>query len=77
VSASEKLRGLPAVHEVLDRLAHSPARYPPALLVAEIRAVLDEMRAEILAGHSNGVSAEERVARRLAALEWQKMKTPR
>ena len=69
MNASEKLRDLPAVHEVLDRLARSSARYPHALLVAEIRAVLDEMRAEILAGHSNGASAEERVTRRLAALE--------
>jgi len=69
LNASEKLRDLPAVHEVLDRLARSSARYPHALLVAEIRAVLDEMRAEILAGHSNGASAEERVTRRLAALE--------
>jgi len=69
VNASEKLRDLPAVHDVLDRLALLPARYPHALLVAEIRAVLDQMRAEILAGHSNGASAEERVTRRLAALE--------
>jgi L-seryl-tRNA(Ser) seleniumtransferase len=69
VNASEKLRGLPAVHEVLDRLAHLPEGYPHALLVAEIRAVLDGMRAEILAGHSNGASAEERVTRRLAALD--------
>jgi L-seryl-tRNA(Ser) seleniumtransferase len=64
-----EFRGVPAVHEVLDRLARSSARYPHARLVAEIRAVLDEMRAEILAGHSKGASAEERVARRLAALE--------
>jgi len=64
-----EFRGVPAVHEVLDRLARSSAGYPHARLVAEIRAVLDEMRAEILAGHSKGASAEERVARRLAALE--------
>jgi L-seryl-tRNA(Ser) seleniumtransferase len=69
VNASEKLRDLPAVHEVLDRLAHLSARYPHALVVAEIRAVLDRMRAEILAGNSNGASAEERVTLRLAALE--------
>jgi L-seryl-tRNA(Ser) seleniumtransferase len=69
VNASEKLRALPAVHELLDRLVRSQAKYPHALLVAEIRAVLDEMRAEILAGRSNGSSAEERVAKRLSALE--------
>jgi L-seryl-tRNA(Ser) seleniumtransferase len=66
VNASEKLRELPAVHEVLT---HLPGRYPHALLVSEIRAVLDQMRAEIVAGNSNGASVEERVARRLAALE--------
>ena len=69
VNGSEKLRALPAVHEVLDRLAGEAARYPHALLVAEIRAVLDQMRAEITGGRANGATAEERVARRLAALE--------
>jgi L-seryl-tRNA(Ser) seleniumtransferase len=39
------------------------------VLIAEIRGVLDEMRAEILAGQSNGTTAEERVAQRLTALE--------
>jgi L-seryl-tRNA(Ser) seleniumtransferase len=69
VKGSEKLRELPAVHEVLDRLKPSAALYPHALLVAEIRGVLDEMRAEILAGQANGAGAEERVAQRLARLE--------
>jgi L-seryl-tRNA(Ser) seleniumtransferase len=69
VNGSEKLRALPAVHEVLDRLAHLDGRYPHALLVAEIRGVLDHLRAEILAGQSNGTTVEERVAERLAALE--------
>ena len=69
VNGSEKLRALPAVHEVLDRLADSAARYPRALVVAEIRAVLDQMRTEILAGREAGAGVEERVARRLAALE--------
>src|SRR5579863_2397042 len=53
VTGSEKLRALPAVHEVLDRLTESASRYPHALLVAEIRAAIEELRAEILAGRSN------------------------
>jgi L-seryl-tRNA(Ser) seleniumtransferase len=69
VNGSEKLRALPAVHEVLDRLAPSTARYPHALLVAEIRSAIEEMRAEILAGRAAGAGAEDRVAQRLAALE--------
>jgi L-seryl-tRNA(Ser) seleniumtransferase len=69
VNGSEKLRALPAVHEVLDRLTPSAEHYPHALLVAETRRAIEEMRAEILAGRSNGTSAEERVAQRLAALE--------
>jgi L-seryl-tRNA(Ser) seleniumtransferase len=69
VNASEKLRQLPAVHEVLERLAASASGYPHALLVSEVRGVLEEMRAEILGGHTNGSTAHERVARRLARLE--------
>jgi L-seryl-tRNA(Ser) seleniumtransferase len=69
VNDSEQLRALPAVHDVLDGIATSAPQYPHALLVAEIRGVLDEMRAEILAGHANGASAEERVAQRLAHLD--------
>ena len=69
MNGSEKLRALPAVHEVLDRLAPSAGHYPHALLVAEIRGAIEEMRAEILAGRANGTGAEERVAERLAALE--------
>jgi L-seryl-tRNA(Ser) seleniumtransferase len=69
VNGSEKLRALPAVHEVLDRLTPSAGHYPHALLVAETRGAIEEMRAEILAGQSNGTGAEERVAQRLAALE--------
>ncbi len=69
MNASEKLRQLPAVHEVLERLAASASGYPHALLVSEVRRVLEEMRAEILGGHTNGSTAHERVARRLARLE--------
>jgi L-seryl-tRNA(Ser) seleniumtransferase len=68
VNASEKLRALPAVHEVLDGLGALGREYPHALLVAEIRAALEEMRGEIAGGRTNGASAAERVASRLAAL---------
>ncbi|HUB83434.1 MAG TPA: L-seryl-tRNA(Sec) selenium transferase [Bryobacteraceae bacterium] len=68
MNASEKLRALPAVHEVLDRLANRAGAFPHALVVAEIRAAVDEIRAEILGGRSDGIPAEERVASRLAAL---------
>jgi len=69
VNGSEKLRALPAVHEILDRLPDLAVRYPHALLVTEIRAVVDEMRAEILDGRPNGRGVEDRVAGRIAALE--------
>ena len=69
MNGAGKLRALPAVHEVLDRLAHSAGHYPHALLVAEIRSALDLMRTEILAGRPSEISAEERVEQRLAALE--------
>jgi L-seryl-tRNA(Ser) seleniumtransferase len=69
VSGRERLRELPAVHEVLQMLSASAGRYPHAVLVEEIRGALDEMRAEILAGRSNGMAAEQRVAGRLAALD--------
>jgi L-seryl-tRNA(Ser) seleniumtransferase len=67
VNDTAKLRALPAVHEVLARLA--PGRYPHALAVAEIRRALEEMRAEILQGRSGEPAAEVRVAARLAAWE--------
>ncbi|HEY1182777.1 MAG TPA: L-seryl-tRNA(Sec) selenium transferase [Bryobacteraceae bacterium] len=45
-----KLRELPAVHEVLARLAAETARYPRALVVAEIRRAIEDARSDILAG---------------------------
>jgi L-seryl-tRNA(Ser) seleniumtransferase len=69
---SPMLRELPAVHEVLDRLAVAPARFPRTVVVAEIRRVLEEMRAEIVAGRDCGAvggTVEARVQRALAALE--------
>ena len=69
MNASEKLRALPAVHEVLQDIGALADRYPHALLVAEIRAVLDEMRSEIIAGRTDGAHAAERAATRLSALD--------
>ena len=69
MNGTGNLRALPAVHEVLERMAQFAGHYPHALLVTEIRRAIEEMRAEILAGRSNGAGAEERVRQRLAALE--------
>jgi L-seryl-tRNA(Ser) seleniumtransferase len=66
---SQMLRELPAVHEVLDRLSPPPAGFPRTVVVAEIRRVLEDMRAEILAGRADGGGVEARVQRALAALE--------
>jgi len=68
VTESEKLRGLPAVHEVLERLSPALARLPHGLLVAEVRRALEEMRAEILSGRGDGMPVEARVERAIAAL---------
>jgi L-seryl-tRNA(Ser) seleniumtransferase len=69
VNHSEKLRELPAVHEVLDLLSPALTRYPRALVVAEIRNAIDEARAEILDGRADGPAIQTRVELRLAALE--------
>ena len=47
---SNSLRGLPAVHEVLERLAPEAGSYPRNVVVEEIRRVLDAERASIRAG---------------------------
>ena len=69
MAESGKLRDLPAVHEVLSRLAPRLAGFPHELVVAETRRVLDQMRAEIRAGSDNGLAAEIRVERALLILE--------
>ena len=65
----EKLRALPAVHDVLAQLSLHLSRYSHSLLVAEIRQALEEMRAAILAGGSPEPPVEIRVKQRLEALE--------
>jgi L-seryl-tRNA(Ser) seleniumtransferase len=69
VADNDKLRDLPAVHEVLERLFPALARFPRALVVAEIRRALDQLRAEILGGRTGGPPVETRVEMALAALE--------
>ncbi|MDE3167294.1 MAG: L-seryl-tRNA(Sec) selenium transferase [Acidobacteriota bacterium] len=69
MSPADKLRELPAVHEVLDRLAHLTARYPRALVVEEVRRALDAARAAIRAGQGGEAAIEAAAARALAALE--------
>jgi len=65
----EKLRALPSVDEVLARLEALEARFPRALIVAEVRRTLDEARREIRAGGELDGSMEARVERALARLE--------
>jgi L-seryl-tRNA(Ser) seleniumtransferase len=69
VGDTQKLRELPAVHEVLEDLAPSLARFPRALVVAEIRRAMDTVRAEIVAGNAGGQAIVARVERALAELE--------
>ena len=64
-----KLSDLPAVHEVLDRLAPALQRYPRTVVVDEIRRALDAARADIAAGRAQEPCIEARVTRGLAALE--------
>ncbi len=68
VNESENLRELPAVHEVVERVA-APG-IPRQVVVAEVRRALDEARREIRAGAGNGsgVAIETRVELALAAL---------
>src|ERR1017187_9216490 len=69
VSDTPKLRELPAVQEVLEQLAPSLARFPPALVVSEVRRAIDAARAEILAGNDAETAMAARVERALADLE--------
>jgi len=69
VSETEKLRELPAVHEVLSRLEGVLTRYSRALVTEEVRRVLESRRAGIRAGNGAGQAAiEAEVERSLEAL---------
>ncbi|HKW96396.1 MAG TPA: L-seryl-tRNA(Sec) selenium transferase [Bryobacteraceae bacterium] len=70
MAESEKLRELPAVHEVLSRLGPALARFPRAVVVEEVRRALDDRRAKIISG-ANGAEetpVEVEVTRALEAL---------
>ncbi len=69
MTPAERLRELPSVHEVLERLSPDLSGYPHALLVAETRRVLDGMRAAIAAGRPTPQGPERLVEQALAALE--------
>jgi L-seryl-tRNA(Ser) seleniumtransferase len=66
VSGDAKLRELPAVHEVAERIA-APG-IPRAVVVAEVRRAIEQARREIRSGDANGLSIEARVERALRAL---------
>ena len=63
-----RLRALPAVHEVLERLASREPAAPRTLLVSEVRRVLAAARARILAGEDARDDIEREVAEGLARL---------
>jgi L-seryl-tRNA(Ser) seleniumtransferase len=69
VAETDLFRTLPSVHEVLERLSPALAAYPHALMVSEIRRVLDAARRDLRAGLRNGPSIETRVEQALAALD--------
>jgi L-seryl-tRNA(Ser) seleniumtransferase len=69
VADSEKLRELPAVHEVLGRLELLLQRYPRELVTEEVRRAIESRRAGIRAGNGAGQGAiEVEVERSLEAL---------
>ena len=70
MAAKEQLRDLPAVDQVLAKLAHLESRYPRRLMVEEVRRVLDQIRDEIRAGgHLTSTPVETRVEQSLSRFE--------
>jgi L-seryl-tRNA(Ser) seleniumtransferase len=65
---SDALRRLPSVNEALERLSPRLRCLPQALLVAEIRRVLDAVRAEIRAGDEHSSGVDERIEQAVDAL---------
>ena len=69
MAEKEKLRELPAVHEVLSRLNAVLEKYPRALVVEEVRRALEARRSGIRAGNGRAEgSIEAEVEQSLAAL---------
>jgi len=67
--AESELRNLPAVHDVLERLAPALARFPRTLRVAEVRRALAQAREDLRAGRTHSLTIEQRVSDGLAAFE--------
>ena len=69
MAEKEKLRELPAVHEVLSRLNAVLEKYPRALVVEEVRRALEARRSGIRAGNGRAEgSIDAEVEQSLAAL---------
>src|SRR3981081_4826825 len=71
VAKTEKLRDLPSVHEVLQRLESVLTRFPRALVTGEVRRALEGRRSDIQSGVANGggeLPVENEVERSLEAL---------
>ena len=69
MAETEKLRGLPSVHEVLERLGPALALYPRTLVVEEVRRVLEARREGIRAGNGSAeLAIEVQVERSLKQL---------
>ena len=69
MAESGKLRELPAVNVVLERLGAAAEGFPRTVVVDEIRRALEEARAEIRrGGEANGAPIEARVTAALARL---------
>jgi L-seryl-tRNA(Ser) seleniumtransferase len=70
LAAKDQLRELPAVDQVLSRLAHLEPRFPRRLIVEEVRRVLATVRDEIRAGcHEDSRPVEALVEENLTKLE--------
>lgn len=67
-SREQQLRDLPSVDAVLRILDGAPSGAPRALLVAAVRAAVDERRAAILRGEAPAGSVEDNARRRIEAL---------
>jgi L-seryl-tRNA(Ser) seleniumtransferase len=65
----DQLRELPSVDQVVSSLAGLEGRFPRALIVDEVRRVLQACRDEIRNGHRNSKPVEARVEENLARLE--------
>lgn len=73
MSATSTLRALPAVHELLERLADLAPRFPRALLAAEVRAAVERARAAVRAQPSAIVPSADEIeaAVRQALAAWE------